>query len=403
MHKRRIISAMLGATMLFSLAACSSKTEETTELTTTSETTAAPTTEEETTTTEEEVIETTVLEVSDLYDPSNPNAVNPVTGVQDMDPANVGKRIVGISVNNYYEALPQRGVSQADAIYEFETEAGKTRFVALFADVNKVPLIGSLRSARYMSTDICRSLNAVFIHWGGNKYVINYINESNVDHVEGNNCAASFKSADENGQVDLPKNTFFWRNQDWKSRSLEHTGVSNGTHILEAIEHYNIDLNGESPLLFNFTKAPSKNLENAGDCAEINVVFSQAIQDCNFKYDPTTNLYMKSAKGKPQIDETTGEQIGFTNVVVLYCDIHQKDIQPDLRDATFTDGGEGWYVSNGKIVKITWDQETKDDPFKLYAEDGSELCVNIGKSYICIVDNDVMDQTTITETAAAEE
>ena len=107
---------------------------------------------------------------------------------------------------------------------------------------------------------------------------------------------------------------------------------------------------------------------------------------------------MKSAKGQPQIDETTGEQIGFTNVFVVFANIHQKDSQPDLRDATFTDGGTGYYLSNGKIVNFTWTQENKTSPFKYYTEDGQELQVNIGKSFICIVDNDVQDKTTVYNT-----
>ena len=60
----------------------------------------------------------------------NPFAVNPLTGVQDMNPDNVGKRSISVSINNHPEALPSRGISVADVIYEFETEGGQTRCTA---------------------------------------------------------------------------------------------------------------------------------------------------------------------------------------------------------------------------------------------------------------------------------
>ena len=156
-----------------------------------------------------------------------------------------------------------------------------------------------------------------------------------------------------------------------------------------------IDMKGEQPMLFNFVKHPSKDItENGIDCPEINVVMSPSLKDPVFKYDPETNLYYKEANHKPQIDETNGEQLALTNVFVFFCDIHQKDIQPDLRDATFTNGGIGYYLSNGKLVTFKWTQENKDTPFKLYNDNDEELEVNIGKSYICIVDNDYTEDTT---------
>ena len=121
------------------------------------ETTAAAS---ETATTQESVTETTtaqatVATTTGLYDPNNSMAINPITGIQDMDPANVGMKSVSIVVNNVYAAMPQRGISAADAIYEYETEGGITRLLAVFADVSKVPEIGSIRSARIISAS-CR-------------------------------------------------------------------------------------------------------------------------------------------------------------------------------------------------------------------------------------------------------
>ena len=397
MYKKKVIAAFLTGFMLFSLASCNKKVEETTAATTLAETTAVESTEETTKETSEPVETTLAEEDEDLYDPSNPMALNPITGIQDMDPANVGKRLTAVSLNNYYESLPQRGLSTVDVLYEFETEAQKTRFIAFYADINTCPFIGCLRSGRYVSTDVCLSNNAVFCYWGANKYVEAYMNEKGLDRVNLNNCSSGFKRADENGMVDLGKGLFGWRDQQWKDegRSQENTAVSNGYYLNQGIDYFEIDRNAEVPFMFKFVKHEPKELTNAQDCSEINIAITSVITDSNFKYDPATGLFMKSANGKPQIDLTTGEQVGFTNVFALYCNIGQRANQPDLRDAHFGDGGYGYYCSNGKIVKITFTQDGINSQFKYFDENGNELEVNTGKTYIAIVDDDFADLTTV--------
>lgn len=390
MKLKKIFSLVLSASMLFAFAACSKETNETT---------VASTTVTEATTTTVESEETTVetepeIEFDNgLYDPSNPLAVNPLTGVQDMDPENEGNRSVAIVINNHYEALPQRGISQADAIYEYETEGGQTRLLIVFSDMNTIPEVGSLRSARILSTDLAAGNNSIFIHYGRNARVPDHIAEYDISHVDGNNCSAGpYSSA--NGDVNLPDGLFFWRDSVWKSqRALEHTAVSNGSYIKAAIDHFGIEVKGEAPLLFNYVDFPSADLENGMDCTSLNVYYSQTNDDALFTYDAESGLYYKSQYGgKNQIDETTGEQIAVTNVIVCYADILPHG--DTTIDAYLENGGTGYYASNGKIIPITWSKASPVDQIKIYNENGEEVQVNRGKSYTCIVDNDYTDKTT---------
>lgn len=397
-NKKIIASVLVLAISLTACVSCAKKedAEETFVTKATEETTTATT--EATTTTEAPVIDL-------LYDPNNPMAVNPVTGVQDMDPENEGNRSVAIVVNNCYAAMPQRGVSQADAIYEYETEGGQTRLLCLFADVNTVPEIGSLRSARVLSTDLAAGNNSIFIHYGRNARVPDHISEWDIDHIDGNNCSAgSYNSQNyADGYVTLSTGLFFWRDSTWLSqRAMEHTAVSDGAHIAEAIEYFGIDLQGEAPRLFNFVPDNSVDIANGQDCQQINVYFSATNDDALFTYDATTGLYTKEQYGQPHIDQTTGEQIAVTNIIVCYADIELWGGDNYTVDAELEDGGEGWYVSGGKVVPITWDKDSPNDLIVLYNEDGQEVEVNRGTSYICIVDDDYQDMTTITATLDAQ-
>jgi len=400
MNYKKITAALLIAAMTVPFGACSKEAEETEQTTAATTQAAVPseTTPAVTETVETQPVATQSLSPDALFDPSNPMAVNPITGLQTMDPGNVGRRSVAVVINNSHAAIPQRGISAADAIYEYQTEGGQTRLLAVFADVNTIPEIGSLRSARILSTDLAAGNNSVFIHFGRNARVPDHISQYGIDHIDGNSCSAGVYSSANyaDGYVDLPAGLFFWRDAVWKSqRAIEHTAVTDGRHILEAIEYNEISMiDNESNMLFNFVPDNSADIATGDPCQQINVYFSGTNPDALFTYDPLTGLYSKSEYGNPQIDETTGTQISFTNVFVLYANIQPHG--DTTIDAYLEDGGEGWYVSGGRIIPITWDKPSPVDPIVVYNENGEELEVNRGRSYICIVDNDMESQTTIT-------
>ena len=395
MKTRKILSAVLILTLAMPFAAC--KKEEPVETTTTTTTVmesepSETTTTEATTTTETEPV---------LYDPNIDFALNPMTGVQDMDPENEGNKPITIVVNNVYAAMPQRGVSEADAIFEYETEGGISRLLCVFADVNTIPEIGSLRSARVVTANLSAGINAIFVHFGREARVVSYFSSNDIIHIDGNYlCAGKYSSSDyEDGYVDLPGNTFFWRDKTWSSeRAIEHTAVSDGIHIKEALEYKGIDLadeDGEVSMLFNFAPDNSKDILNATEtCSSINVYFSSANDDALFEYNSGDNLYYKSQYGSPQIDENNGNQIAVRNVFVLFVRVALAD-DGYRTDYFFEEGGEGYYLCDGKIINVTWTKDGVHDPIKVFNEDGEEVEVNRGKSYICLVRASNADKTTI--------
>ena len=396
MKKKKIMAVMLSAALLFSLAGCKKEVPEetwaTSEETTTTATTTEETTEETTTT---ESSETTLEDP--LYDPSLDTLVNPITGIQDMAEENEGMRSIAIVINNCHAALPQRGISQADAIYEYETEGGQTRLLALFADLDTIPEMGSLRSARIIATDLAAGNNSIFIHYGRNPRVPDHIAQFGIDHIDGNNCSAGSNSSANaaDGYVSLPSGLFFWRDSTWLSqRALEHTAVTDGVHISEAIEHFGIDREADEDdgRLFNFVADDSADIADGEPCTEVNVYLSAMNDDALFTYDPETGLYSKEEYGAPQIDQTNDEQIAFTNVFILYARIEGHG--DSTIDAYLEDGGTGWYFSDGMMVPITWEKASPNDPIIVYNLDGEELEVNRGRSYICMVDNDRIGQST---------
>lgn len=384
MKKRNIMKIISLSMAITSIAlvigACGNKPVETSATTTSATTTAA----------------TTAATTKATLPPTNPDspfAINPLTGVQDMDKSNVGKRSFSFSINNHPQALPSRGVSVADVIYEFETEGGQTRMLALFSDIAKVPEVGSLRSARIIAADLSAGTNTIFIHYGKNARVPDFLAANDIDHVDGNDYSKE-RDQSVDGKITLPEGIYFWRDSVWMdSRDLEHTAVTNGEHVLRAITDFDISLTGETPPLFSFNAEGSTALAKGKACKEIVVYFSSNNPDSTFTYDASTKLYMKSEyDGDKQIDETNGVQIGVTNVVVLFANIQNHG--DTTIDAYLTDGGTGYYASEGKIIPITWSKAGPKEPIILMDEKGNPIDVNCGKSYINVVRNSQEEKTS---------
>ena len=431
MNRRKKIALAMSLFMLANVASSCNKTEETELTTTTTTTTTTEATTEATTTTEPIVVE------DRLYDPSNPLAVNPITGIQDMDPENVGMRSVAVVVNNCHAAMPQRGISHADTIYEYETEGGQTRLLCLFADVNDIPEIGSLRSARIVASDLAAGTNSIFIHYGRNPRVPEHLNAWGIDHIDGNECSAGSNSvrSTSDGYVQLANGLFFWRDSTWLSqRAIEHTAVTDGAHISEGIDYFGITREAEydpedlpenatayqrayPERIFNLVPGDSVDIANGTPCYDLNVYFSGTNDDALFEYDEETGLYYKSQYGSEQIDltvqeenaetladdpdaEVVSEQLAVTNVIVLYANICGHG--DTTVDVYFEDGGEGYYFSNGRMVHLTWVKDEPTDKITLYNDAGEEVEINRGVSYVCIVDQDYFGMSSYSEEADGE-
>jgi hypothetical protein len=74
----------------------------------------------------------------------------------------------------------------------------------------------------------------------------------------------------------------------------------------------------------------------------------------------------------------------FRNVIILFLDIRTYDSYGRLKVDLITES-TGWYARDGKVVPITWAKESTYAPFHYWTEDGEELTVRAGKTYIAIV------------------
>lgn len=301
--------------------------------------------------------------------------INPLTGESGYDSSLLNNRPVVISVENHPDARPQWGLCSSDVVMEMVAEGGITRMLLMYADKSRIPeKVGPVRSARHYFVELVGGFDAIFVHWGGSGYAYTEFNKGYCDHLDGKAISDCFYR-DNSRYVDM-----------------EHTGYTKGSAIVETIADREIrtTLNDGYSSPFKFNEASEKLSENA--CTSCSISYSGSY-NYTFSYDESEKLYYSSINGSAFCD-SDGNQQNFTNLLLIYTTI--TDLNDYKNRVTFDlDSGSGVYISNGTYKSITWKKGNATDMLKFYNEDGTELSLNPGRSYIGILGNDRSNYTEI--------
>lgn len=310
-------------------------------------------------------------------EPEDTGPRNPLTGEEGFAESTVGLRPVTVMINNIGQALPQRGLAAADVIFEAVVEGGITRMMGVYADIDQIPYVGPVRSARHYYVSFSEGLNALYTHFGGSPTAYDYISSYGVDDVDGQYCTSAFY-----------KDT--WRAQTY---GREHSFFIDGETIRAQAESEGISLEGEYQPLFDFSYDEVLVPED-GVADDVFVPFSGSY-NAEFFYDETTGVYTKYRNGQEHIDADTEEVITFENVLILYTTVTALGDGSERRNLDLS-SGSGWYVSAGGREEISWEKGGVEDPFVFTDSDGQPLVANVGKTYICLTDKGYASSVTFT-------
>ena len=295
--------------------------------------------------------------------------INLLTGMPDLSQEAIGMRPVAVMVNNVEKSFPQYGIEEADIIFEIPVEGAKTRFMAIYADYTQVPKICSIRSCRPYFPIFSESFDAVYVNWGMDASVRPYVNSLGLTQYDGLYNAGNLFGRDEERKA--------------AGYSLEHTGYFDGTRVDDVLVEQGKRITLEADKTghaFRFASLIEKKTPDGNACANVSINFGLTV--ATFAYDEASGTYLKSHNGEKQIDGITGNQLAFTNVFVLETQITTAE-NGIHRDVNWH-GGNGYYVSNGAMQKITWSKDSISSKMKFYDENGEELVINRGKSYIAV-------------------
>lgn len=297
---------------------------------------------------------------------------NPLTGEHTTDSSILNKRPIAFMVNNIKQSLPQRGISNADIIYELPVEGAITRMMAVYSDIDNIPEIGSIRSARHDFVELALPIDAIYMHFGGSQAGKDFIAKNKVDSIDGLVLA----------------NTAFYKDAKRASKNgSEHSYFTNSELVKAGIEKKDISTTTDKKRenIFNFSKEEFL-IDSPNKVPAINVV-APLSNGCTatFTYDENTKMYSKGQYGEPHLDENINKAVSSTNVFLLYTDVTY--LSNNVNKEVMLERGTGYYLTMGEAVPVTFEKKDKDSMLRIFDENGKEVSVNTGKTYVCISPN----------------
>ena len=303
-------------------------------------------------------------------------------------------RPVAVMVNNIansqrQNARPQRGIGSADLLIEAKVEGGITRLCAVFSDADSIPEVGPIRSGRDQFLQLLMPHQALYYHDGESIFCTQFINV--YDYSGLNIGGKSYFNTPVHPHV-------AHRDNRGRNVAYEHTEFTSGKEIKQAAGNAGIGLTyaNETPFFHfaDYRTAASNDLPGAPAAKTISITHSESYRT-RLTYNSwgrsyKLEMYNRSKKAyENTVDELTGKQLTFDNVVVCFADIaaYAGDSH-DVQSVNYVAGGQAYLFTRGGVQVGRWEKPHPTHPLKLYTETGEEMTLNRGRTYLALVDND---------------
>ncbi len=268
-------------------------------------------------------------------------------------------------IDNHPSARPQVGLDEADIVFEELVEGGLTRYIAVWH--SSLPAeIGPVRSVRPMDPEIVSPFGGIFAYSGGQVRFIQMMQEAPVYNAI-------------HGQPDTEET--FYRTS---AKVAPHNVLVKAPELVD--QHLNLPAPERQ-----FAYAPSVEESTAvvagSPVTSMNPRFS-GFSSPTWEWDGTQGTFLRFQTNGAADSASSGNQIFATNVVVLQVGI---DVVEDIPTTRLVNQGKGWVATGGSILEINWFKATPESPIILTTDDGEEVRLGVGNTWIELIPNDSSD------------
>jgi hypothetical protein len=279
-----------------------------------------------------------------------------LTGIvcQDYD-----RRPIAIMLASDLEARPLTGISSAEMVFEMPVNSvGVTRLMAVY-QCNKPKDIGSIRSSREEFIGLALGLDAIYVHWGGEKKALDRLNAGVMDNID----------------------AFLYEEEGVFYRKKGVPGPHNGFTSYKKLYNKAVELGYE--MTTTFEGYPHlKGKEIIGDERKVVRVYEDPF-NVEWFYNEDTNSYDRFRTGEAEIDKANDRQVRADVVIVVETTGVPDGIE--YYDVDLVGSGNATVYQNGEEIKGIWDKETEDAPLKFYNQIREEIPLKPGIIWVEIV------------------
>ncbi len=295
------------------------------------------------------------------------------------------KRAVAIMYGNTKDPLPHYAITKASVVYEAPVEGGITRLMAIFEDVvgQDLAQIGGIRSCRPYYAYFAMEFDAVYIHVGNSVNASEILSSGLVLNID--------------GTLGI-NNDYFFRTDE---HSAPHNDYTSSELIAAAMEArgysdtYSDDYDGH--YVFAEDDAPNT-LEDGEDVSYIKLYYF--INKPYFVYNEETNTYLRYQFSEAHVDAIDDTQVEVTTIIFQNV-TSEIFMETEYLTLGIDTSGEGKFFTAGKMVDITWVKES-DGITHYYYQNGEEIVLNQGKTWVCIIQTAYAESSTFSDTIPSD-
>jgi len=269
-----------------------------------------------------------------------------------------GIRPYAVMIDNQgSRVLPQGGLNKAQLIYEIIVEGGITRFMPVFWGEGST-MIGPVRSSRHYFLDYAMEHDAIYVHEGWSPMAKDDIAKLGINNI---NYGVFW---------DLTTDKSNWQDTYTSMEKLK-----------EFTEKVKYRTQTEKELVFKYSDKDYE-LENGRRAEKIKLSYSYEYIS-EYTYDPEKKLYLRFRQGKPHMERVSEEQLTTKNIIIQK--VRNYTISGDTAGRQNLDdvgSGEGYFITNGKCIEITWSKASRSEGTKYTDKQGKEIALNLGQTWI---------------------
>ena len=269
---------------------------------------------------------------------------------------------IAIMIDNAYNIRPQYGLSQADIIYEALAESNITRLLAIFDSRQSLEKIGPVRSARPYFMDWAEEYSGIYMHVGGSPQALAAISQYDFTNID---------------QIGIGE-TYFWRDKNKSAPSNVLTSSANWLRVGEIKSVQKFDTVLAKKIAWNFIEPTASTTP-----PDFSVNFSADIYKVDWQYNDKLGAYERSQGGDKFVFDT-GEQAFANNIIVQIVKSSLLDVERRQMETKTT---------GPVFIFNQWGQQSgqwkyQDGRTKFFADDGSELKLVPGKTWVEVIDSE---------------
>lgn len=290
------------------------------------------------------------------------------------------ERPIAFMIDNNVNAQPQASLNSAYMVYEIIVEGNESRLMALFKGVD-ADEVGPIRSSRHYFLNYAMENDAIYAHLGWSPFAQADIAEYGINNING--------QAYDTGKA-RTSTSLYWRASH---KNAPHNAYTNIDSILKICNQKGYRTTSDKESVLNYSAEEVKlETEDAVIANTITIPYASS-HKVKYVYNEDEGRYTRYSKGKLMKDETTSEEITTKNIIITFAENYNiQDTENKGRQEVETVGElNGYYITNGKAIKIKCVKESREAQTKYLDLEGNEIKVNDGNTWvnICPIDANV--------------